>query len=167
MASAGDRYPTPVQSSPMTSRREGGLYDQTPHKEPTVHNMIFVNLPVRDVNASRTFFSSLGYSFNEDFCDDKALCLVLGDNLYAMLLQRAFFQTFTPREVADAQMTTQVLVALSVDSREAVDELVSEAVTAGGAEAREPQDLGFMYGRSYSDLDGHIWEVLWTDPAAG
>ncbi len=131
-----------------------------------MHTMIFVNVPIRDLDASRAFFTSLGYTFNETFSDENALCLVLGDNLYAMLLKREFFQTFTPREVADAHATTEVLVALSVGARDDVDRLVTQAVGAGGTEAREPQDLGFMYGRSYADLDGHIWEIIWTDPAA-
>jgi len=128
--------------------------------------MIFVNLPVRDIEVSRAFFTTLGYSFNEGYSDENALCLELGDNLCAMLLKREFFQTFTPREVADARATTEVLVALSVDGRDDVDGLVDRAVAAGGTEARDPQDLGFMYGRSYADPDGHIWEILWMDPAA-
>ncbi len=132
-----------------------------------MHRMIFVNLPVEDVAVSRAFFTALGYTFNEAFSDENALCLVLGDNLYAMLLRREFFATFAPGAVADATTATQVLVALSVPSREAVDRLVTDAVGAGGTEFREPQDHGFMYGRSYRDLDGHVWEILWTDPAAG
>lgn len=131
-----------------------------------MHTMIFVNLPIRDLDASRAFFTSLGYTFNEAFSDENALCLILGDNLYAMLLKREFFQTFTPREVADARATTEVLVALSVGARDDVDRLITRAVEAGGTEVREPQDLGFMYGRSYADPDGHIWEIIWTDPAA-
>ncbi len=131
-----------------------------------MHRMIFVNLPVRDIDASRAFFTALGYAFNEGYSDENALCLELGDNLCAMLLRREFFQTFTPREVADAGVVTEVLVALSVDGRDDVDRLVDRAVAAGGTEAREPQDHGFMYGRSYADPDGHIWEILWMDPAA-
>lgn len=131
-----------------------------------MHRMIFVNLPIRDIEASRAFFTTLGYSFNESYSDENALCLELGDNLCAMLLKREFFQTFTPREVADARDTTEVLVALSVDGRDDVDGLVDRAIAAGGTEAREPQDLGFMYGRSYADPDGHIWEIIWMDPAA-
>jgi hypothetical protein len=129
-----------------------------------MHKMIFVNLPVADLGASRRFFTELGYSFHEDFCDDKALCLVLGDRLHAMLLRRDFFQTFTPREVADAKSRSEVLIGLDAASRGAVDELVDRAVALGGSEVREPQEHGdFMYGRSFADPDGHIWEILWMD----
>lgn len=131
-----------------------------------MHKMIFLNLPVRDLDASRTFFAALGYTFNEAYCDDNALCLELGESLFAMLLKREFFASFTPREVADATATTEVLVALSVSERADVDRLIEQAIAAGGTEAREPQDHGFMYGRAYADLDGHIWEIMWTDPQA-
>lgn len=131
-----------------------------------MHKMIFVNLPVRDPDASRAFFAALGYTFNEAYCDDNALCLELGESLFAMLLKREFFASFTPREVADATTATEVLVALSVSERADVDRLIEQAIAAGGTEAREPQDHGFMYGRSYADLDGHIWEIMWTDPQA-
>lgn len=129
-----------------------------------MHHMIFVNLPVSDLGASRAFFTELGYSFNEQFCDDRALCLVLGDRLHAMLLQREFFQTFTPREVADAKTRSEVLICLDAASRAAVDELVDRALALGGIAVREPQVHGdFMYGRSFADPDGHIWEILWMD----
>lgn len=130
-----------------------------------MHQMIFVNLPVADLDASRAFFSKVGYAFNEQFSDDKALCLMLGDNLFAMLLRRDFFAGFTPRPVADATATSEVLVALSAASREDVDSIVGRALDAGGSEVRDPMDEGFMYARAYADLDGHIWEVLWMDPS--
>src|SRR5262245_555192 len=137
-----------------------------PRSEPDpMHQMIFVNLPVADLPTSRRFFTGLGYSFNEQFSDDKALCLALGERLHAMLLKREFFQTFTPRKVADAKASSEVLICLDVASRGAVDELVDRALTLGGTQVREPQIHGdFMYGRSFADPDGHIWEILWMDP---
>lgn len=128
--------------------------------------MIFVNLPVKDLDASRAFFTALGYAFNEQFSDDKAVCLVISDTIFVMLLRTEFFATFTPRAVADATQTTEMLLALSADSRESVDALVGKAIDRGGKEVREPQDHGNMYGRAYADLDGHVWEVMWMDPEA-
>jgi uncharacterized protein len=129
------------------------------------HQMIFVNLPVDDLARSRSFFTGLGYSFDEDFCDDNALCLELGPNLYAMLLRREFFQSFHDRRTVEPG-TIETMLALSVDSREAVDALADRAVALGGTAVRS-EDLGLMYGRSYSDPDGHVWEVMWMDPAFG
>lgn len=130
-----------------------------------MHQMIFVNLPVADLDASRRFFSSIGYTFNEAFCDEKSLCLELGANLTAMLLKRDFFATFHDKEVADAHATAQVLVALSATSRDEVEAIVAKALAAGGTDVKT-EDWGFMYGRSYADLDGHVWEILWMDPQA-
>lgn len=128
------------------------------------HQLIFVNLPVSDLERSRTFFSDLGYTFNEEFSDDRALCLELGPTLHAMLLRRDFFASFHDAEVASSG-TVETLLCLSADSRAAVDDLVDRAVAAGGREGRG-EDHGFMYGRSYADPDGHIWEIMWMDPAA-
>ena len=128
--------------------------------------MIFVNLPVADVAASRTFWSTLGYSFNEQFSDDKALCLMFSDSIFAMLLQRDFFASFTDKPVADATTSAQVLNGLAMTSRAEVDALVEAAVAAGATEPRPPQDHGTMYERGFSDLDGHEWEIMWMDPAA-
>ncbi|WP_245886923.1 VOC family protein [Kineococcus xinjiangensis] len=127
--------------------------------------MIFVNLPVADVQKSRDFFTGLGFGFDEQFCDENAVCMKVNDQAFAMLIARDFFATFTPRPVADASATTEVLVCLSADSREDVDALVREALASGGEEPREPMDQGFMYGRAFTDLDGHVWEVMWMDPA--
>lgn len=127
---------------------------------------IFVNLPVKDLQKSMNFFGSLGYKFNPQFTDEKAACMVISEDIYSMLLTEAFFQGFTPKTITDAHKSTEVLLALSADSRQAVDELVNKALAAGGTEVREPQDHGFMYARSFNDLDGHIWEVLWMDPNA-
>lgn len=127
---------------------------------------IFVNLPVRDLDKSMDFFKQLGYTFNPQFTDETAACMVISDDIYAMLLTQAKFKEFTPKEIADSSKTTEVLIALSADSKEEVNELVDNALAAGGKEARDPQDYGFMYGRSFNDLDGHIWEVMWMDMAA-
>lgn len=132
----------------------------------TSHSMIFVNLPVVDLAASRAFWTSLGYPIDESFSDDNALSVVLGDTVVAMLLTREYFQTFTTLEVGDAKVSAQALLALSSESREAVDTLVTSAVAAGATETRDPQDHGFMYQRTFSDLDGHTWEIVWMDPTA-
>ena len=127
---------------------------------------IFVNLPVKDLKRTMDFFSKLGYTFNEQFTDEKAACMVISEDIFAMLLTESFFKTFIPKkEIADSNKTTEVLVALSADTREKVDELVDKAITAGGRQLREPEDHGFMYARSFEDPDGHIWEVVWMDPA--
>lgn len=129
-------------------------------------NQIFVNLPVKDLNATKTFFGKIGFEFNPQFTDENATCMVIGDNMFAMLLVEDFFRTFIKKEIADATKTTEVLVALSADNREKVDEIVNSAIAAGGTEPREPMDHGFMYQRSFQDLDGHIWEVFYMDPSA-
>lgn len=128
--------------------------------------LIFVNLPTADLDTARKFWSTLGYSFNEQFSDDKCVCLVISDTIYAMLLTPDFFATFTDRQVADAKETSEVLLCLSADSREHVDQLVDGAVAAGGSLVRGPMDEGYMYGRAFADPDGHIWEIMWMDPAA-
>lgn len=125
-----------------------------------MHKQIFVNLPIADMARSRAFFSALGYSFNPDFTNEQGAALVLGENLYAMLLVREFFATFVDKPIADAHTSTEVLVCVSCDSREQVDALVAKAVAAGGSAPRPPQDLGFMYSHGFEDLDGHIWELV-------
>jgi predicted lactoylglutathione lyase len=127
--------------------------------------MIFVNLAVKDLERSKRFWTDLGYAFNPQFTDDNAACLVISDTIYAMLLTERFFNTFTPRKIADTATTAEVILALSVESREAVDQVVERAMKIGGTKAYEPQDLGFMYSRSINDPDGHIWEFVWMDPA--
>lgn len=126
---------------------------------------IFVNLPVKDLERSMTFFKALGYTFNPQFTDDTAACMVISEDIYAMLLTHEKFRIFTKKEIADANRTTEVLTALSMDSRETVDALMDKALAAGATEARPPEDLGFMYGRAFNDPDGHIWEIFWMDPA--
>ncbi|HZF92416.1 VOC family protein [Streptomyces sp.] len=128
--------------------------------------MIFVNLPVADVDASKKFFTELGYSINPQFSDETTASVVISDTIVAMLLSKEKYAQFTKKEIADATRTSEVLIALSAESREKVDELVDKALAAGGTTAGETQDMGFMYGRSFDDLDGHTWEVVWMDPAA-
>ncbi|MEV0784187.1 VOC family protein [Streptomyces sp. NPDC050423] len=128
--------------------------------------MIFVNLPVKDLETTKGFFGKLGFSFNPQFSDENTACLVISDTIFAMLITEPRFKDFTKKEIADASKTTEMLLALSADSREKVDELADAALAAGGSPANEPQDLGFMYGRSFQDPDHHIWEVVWMDPAA-
>jgi predicted lactoylglutathione lyase len=127
---------------------------------------IFVNLAVADVERSRRFFEKLGFGFNPQFTDHRAACMVISDDIVAMLLTRETFREFTTREIADATRTTEVLTCLSAESRAEVDGLVDAALAAGASEARPPQDHGFLYGRSFHDLDGHVWEIMLIDPAA-
>lgn len=130
-----------------------------------MHRMIFVNLPVADLDASRRFFADIGYEFNEKFCDDNSLCIVLGETQFAMLLRTDFFDGFTTKDVADSKATAEVLIALSADTREYVDDIVDKAIAAGATPGKT-EDHGFMYGRAYNDLDGHVWEIIWMDPQA-
>ena len=131
-----------------------------------MNTKIFINLPVKDLQKTITFFTKLGFSFNAQFTNEKATCMIINEEAYAMLLVEAFFKTFTPKTLADARQSTEVLLAFSTDSREKVDELFNTALEAGGSEVRATQDLGFMYSRSFNDLDGHIWEIFWMDPNA-
>lgn len=124
---------------------------------------IFVNLPVKNLNASIDFFTKLGFTFNPQFTDEKATCMIIGDNIYAMLLTQPFFSTFISKPLSDAKNTTGVILAISVDSRVDVDKMVTTAVTSGGTEPRPAQDHGWMYYRNFEDLDGHIWEVMYID----
>jgi uncharacterized protein len=127
--------------------------------------MIFVNLPVADVDRSQNFFTELGYTFDERFSDGKAATVVLAENQYAMLLQTELFGSLHGVETADASKVKECIVCLGVDSRDAVDALVDRAIALGGT-AGDAEDHGSMYGRSYHDLDGHSWQIFWFDPAA-
>ena len=126
---------------------------------------IFVNLPVADLKAAMAFFGKLGFGFNPQFTDDNAACMVISEHNYAMLLTHPFFKGFISKPMADAHKETGVLVAISLESREKVDEMAAAALVAGGKEPREAQDHGFMYSRAFEDLDGHVWEPFWMDPA--
>ena len=127
---------------------------------------IVVNLPVRDLPASKAFFNALGYATNPSFTNDEAACLVISDSIYVMLLVEPFFQGFTRKTICDARTHTEVILCLSADSRSAVDALVDKALAAGGSEPMEAKDYGFMYQRSFQDLDGHLWEVVHMDEDA-
>ena len=126
---------------------------------------IFMNLPVRDLDRSVQFFTALGFSFNPDYTDENATCMVINDDAYVMLLVEQFFKTFTSKEIVDATSATEAIMAFSVDSRDAVDQMVAKALDAGGTESQPVQDYGFMYSHSFQDPDGHLWEVMWMDPA--
>ena len=128
--------------------------------------LIFVNLPVADLPAARAFYEAIGFTNNPMFTDDSAACMVLTDVIHVMLLTHDKFAQFTPKRIADARETSEVLICISADSREAVDDITDKALAAGGREPREKQDYGFMYGRSFEDLDGHIWEPMWMDMEA-
>lgn len=128
--------------------------------------MIFVNLATNDVAAAKKFFTELGYTINPQFSTDDCACVVISDTIIAMLLSKQRYSDFTRKEIADSTKTSETLICLSAESREKVDELVDRAVAAGGTVHGEAQDQGFMYGRSFDDLDGHTWEVMWMDPAA-
>ena len=127
---------------------------------------IFVNLPVKDLGRSKEFFTSIGFSINEQFTNATAACVVITEDIYAMILTHEKFKDFTPKQIADATQTTEVIIALSFVSKEKVNELVDSALKAGATIAKETQDHNFMYSRSFSDLDGHIWELFWMDPAS-
>ena len=126
---------------------------------------IFVNLPVKDLQRSIAFFTALGFTFNAQFTDENATCMIVGENIFVMLLVEGMFQTFTPKPLVDARTATEVLLALSMESRARVDELVAAAVSAGGRVPRDAQDHGFMYQHGFTDPDGHMWEVFYMDPA--
>jgi uncharacterized protein len=126
---------------------------------------IFVNLPVKDLPASMAFFRKLGYTFNEQFTDETAACMVISEDIYAMLLTHEKFKEFTPKPIVDSTKATEVLLSLSCDARGKVDDLIRKAVAAGGKTYNEPRDYGFMYNHGYQDLDGHIWEVFFMEPS--
>jgi len=128
--------------------------------------MIFVNLPVKDVAASRRFFGALGFGFNEQFSNDQSACMVVEENICVMLLAEARFRDFINGEISDASAATEVLTCISASSRREVDDLLDKALAAGGKAWKPVQDHGFMYGCSFQDLDGHVWEVMWMDMAA-
>jgi len=127
---------------------------------------IFVNLPVKDLDRSMAFFRGLGFDFNPQFTDETAACMVIADGIFAMLLTEPKFREFTPKQICDTRTSTEVLIALSRDSREAVDRIVAAAVAGGGSTYSEPKGHGFMYYHAFSDLDGHSWEVVYMDPDA-
>ena len=131
-----------------------------------MNTKIFVNLPVLDLEKSKLFYQKIGFSINPQFTDQTAACVVISDDIYAMILTHAKFKEFTPKAIADAHKTSEVLTALSMESKDKVDATMDAALAAGGSEARSAQDLGFMYSRAFNDPDGHIWELFWMDMSA-
>ena len=131
-----------------------------------MRTQIFINLPVKNLEASKEFYTALGYTINEQFTNEQAACIVISEEIFVMILTHEFFKGFTGKAIADATNTTEVLNCLSAESRDAVDELVRKAVAAGGTAPRQPQDHGWMYGHGFEDLDGHIWEVGYMDMEA-
>jgi predicted lactoylglutathione lyase len=124
---------------------------------------IFVNLAVKDLGKSMDFFKAVGYTFNQQFTDETAACMVISDDIFAMLITEAKFKEFTPKKIADASTSTEVLTCLSAESKDKVNEIVDKAIQAGATEFKDAQDHGFMFYRSFSDLDGHIWEIMWMN----
>jgi uncharacterized protein len=127
---------------------------------------IFVNLPVKDLSKSIEFFTKLGFTFNPQFTDENATCMIVSENIFVMLLVEKFFKTFTPKEICDTTKSAEVLVALSFESRAEVDEIVAKAIAAGGTTYKESNDMGFMYQHGFQDLDGHIWEIFFMESSA-
>ena len=146
-----------TQTAPTITR--AGTTPATAHK-------LFVNVPISDLQRSIEFFEALGFTFNQQFTDATATCMLVGEDAYFMLLTKEKFADFSKRPMGDARRETNALFAISVDSRAEVDAMVNKAIAAGGSHAVEPQDHGFMYGWSFYDLDGYHWEVFWMDPAA-
>jgi hypothetical protein len=129
--------------------------------------MIFVNLPVRNLQKARTFYEAIGATLNPQFSDDTSACMILSETIYVMLLTHTKWASFTKKPISDAHVASEVMLALSGDSRDAVNAVANAAATAGGvADVNPPQDHGFMFGRSFEDPDGHIWEVVWMDASA-
>jgi predicted lactoylglutathione lyase len=154
----------------MIFERRGGLPGKTTKNQEdsmtSPSRLIFVNIPVKDLPASTAFFRTLGFGFDEKFTDDSCSCMVVSEQAYVMLLAESRFADFTTKPVADARTCTEAILCVSADSREAVDKFADAALGAGGSPASEPMDHGFMYGRSFHDLDGHLWEVMWMSPQA-
>ncbi|MBI4725537.1 MAG: VOC family protein [Rhodomicrobium sp.] len=126
---------------------------------------VFLNLPVKDLKKSMAFFGALGFTFNPQFTDDNAACMVISEHNFAMLLTQEYFRSFATKPISDAHKSTEVLIALGLDNKAAVDDMAAKAVKAGGKEPKPKQDHGFMVVRTFEDLDGHTWEVMWMDPS--
>lgn len=124
---------------------------------------MFLNLSVKDLNKTIEFFTKLGFTFNPQFTDKHATCMIVSETIYVMLLVEPFFQTFIKKQICDASKNTEAIIGISVDSRKEVDSLVNTAIQAGALEYREPQDHGWMYGRGFQDLNGHLWEFFYMD----
>jgi uncharacterized protein len=129
-----------------------------------MHKQIYLNIAVDDLERSKSFFAKLGFTFEPKFTDQNAACMIVGENIFTMLLTKPFFSNFTSKPLVDASKSTEALICLSCDSRGEVDSLVAKAIAAGGSAPREPQDYGFMYSHGFEDLDGHLWELAYMDP---
>jgi uncharacterized protein len=127
---------------------------------------IFVNLPVQDVKKTMEFFAKSGFAFNPQFTDENAACMIVGDNIFVMLLVEKFFKSFIKTEICDSRKRTEAILALTAESRAEVDDLLNKVLNAGGTESREPQDHGWMYSRSFQDIDDHSWEIFYMDETA-
>ena len=127
---------------------------------------IFVNLPVKGLNRSIEFFKKLGFTFNQQFTNESATCMIISEDIFVMLLVEPFFKTFTKKEIADATTTTESIICLSADSKDQVDDMIKKAIAGGATTPNEKQEQEFMYGHGFQDLDGHLWEIMWMDPAA-
>lgn len=125
-----------------------------------------MNLPVKDLNKTVEFFTRLGFTFNPQFTDENATCMIVNNDIFVMLLVEKFFKTFTKREICDTTKDTEVIIALSAESRENVDQMINKVIQAGGREHTNPQDHSWMYGRSFEDINGHLWEVIYMDKNA-
>src|SRR5687767_13043366 len=150
----------------MSTTQQPAPTIRNPGTKPVTPRKLFVNIPVSDLQRSIDFFESLGFTFNRQFTDATATCMLVGDDSYFMLITPEKFKEFSKRPTGDAQKETNALFAISVGNRREVDEFVQKALDAGGLPAADPQDHGFMYLRSFYDLDGHHWEVFWMDPSA-
>ena len=126
---------------------------------------MFVNLHVKNLNNSMTFFSELGFTFNPQFTNDSGACMVIGENNFVMLLMEEYFQEFTHKKISDTVKTSEVIISLSCESRAKVNEFADKALTLGATFSSDPSDMGFMYSRSFQDLDHHIWEYFYMDPS--
>ena len=131
-----------------------------------IDNPNFCELAGKDLNKTVEFFTKLGFTFNPKFTDENATCMIVNNDIFVMLLVEKFFKTFTKREICDTTKDTEVIIALSTESRENVDQRINKVIEAGGKESREPQDHGWMYGRSFEDINGHLWEVIYMDKNA-
>jgi uncharacterized protein len=129
-----------------------------------MHKQIFLNIAVDNLERSKAFFAKLGFTFEPKFTDENAACMIVGENIFTMLLTKPFFSRFTSKPLVDSSKNTEALICLSCDSRAEVDDLVAKAVAAGGSAPRNPQDYGFMYSHGFEDPDGHIWELAYMDP---
>lgn len=123
---------------------------------------IYVNLPVENLEKSKAFFGEIGFGFNEERTDERGACMIVGPNIFVMLLEESFFKTFTGKEISDSAKSTEVITAITADSRADVDEMVNRALAAGGAVSQEKMDNEYMYGWSFQDIDGHLWEVFYA-----